>query len=151
MLFSFHRRVASLVIAAVLFHTVAPLGVCWCEGCYCENSITQFLPDSESVPSCCECQKAKLPEEPPVDKCCTCGQSESTCFCGNNQKDIATVPGTVSPVKKLNPGSFPKSALVSVSPFDPSDALCSASFLVAQQALLRPHVPLHVMLCVFLN
>ena len=150
--YSFRQFVICAMIGAVFFSTVAPLHICLCEGCHCEHSfgygfakIKSDLPKPDSEPTGC-CEKKNS------ENCCDNkhSQSKSQCLCVTVQKCDAIVPVTTSLVKELKFCPFWDVPVVSVAPFDQADTFWS-SFLKERRGLLRPHVPLHVLLCVFLN
>ena len=137
----FRQWVACVTMVAVLFSAVVPLGVCRCEDCHCEKSISRFLLDRATEHETCCCI-------PPEEKCCKL-PVPCLCVCCNTQNDDAIDPKAVLPVKK------PKVGLswdnVSVFPVDLANVSGISSLLGTPRALPPPHVPLHVLLCVFLN
>lgn len=83
--------------------------------------------------------------------CCGCGQSNDECRCGKIQKTVLTPPETVSPIQKLN---FDHELMVTVDAASLIDAINSSGlsiFYGHQHWHGTPPVPLHVLLCVFLN
>ena len=144
---SFRHLVAYSVIFAVLFSTVIPSIICLCEGCYCEHSLANrpsFCENNSSAEEpelCCHCQK----EQP-----CNDNPTEKHCCCIDIQKIVAIEPKSFSQPKKLNMNPLRDMIVASIPPFGVVKDFGFMSF-DAQRFLLRPHVPLHVMLCVFLN
>ena len=143
MIWNFFRQfIINTMIGAVFFSTVVPLCVCVCKGCYCENSLAPVV------------MKTKGNSPIPTAKttgCCVKESREHNCqCCVLSQRFVAILPITVSQVKKLH--DCPSwDIVVSVPPFDQTVTFCSMSFRNERLLLFRPHVPLHVRLCVFLN
>ena len=173
----FRQGVACAVMITVLFGTVAPVGACWCPGCHCENSVNGLVKADEnpqpaessccSIKKCCRDKKicccAEVADdslsqtdddaacccEKDSQNCCGCGQQEGKCFCGHLQKAVAVTPDTVSPVQKLISSPTWDMLIDIVSPADEVGGL--VIFLEHQHLRRTSPVPLHVLLCVFLN
>ena len=144
--FSFRQWVACVAMVAVIFSTAAPLGVCLCEGCNCKNNISRLLTHSAVAEKKCCCTS---PEPMPEDGCCGSSGVPCSCTCDGTKNDVAFVPATVLPAKqsKVSPFLNVVSAISVVS----SDALRGSPIWGSHRAIPPPHVPLHVLLCVFLN
>jgi hypothetical protein len=173
----FRQGVACAVMITVLFGTVAPAGACWCPGCHCENSVNGLVkadekPQPATEPSCCSIKKccrdkkicccAEVVDdsssqtddaacccEKDSKNCCGCGQQKGKCLCGHLQKAVAVTPDTVSPVQKLMSSPTWDMLIDIVSPADEVGGLMI--FLEHQHLRRASPVPLHVLLCVFLN
>jgi len=129
----------------MLFSAVIPTNICLCIGCHCENSLGNGLVKDEVLPlpeSNCNCRE---------EKCRNDNDAESKCFCTNVLKAIAVQPNTVSPVKKLKFDLSRDTIAVTVPPFGSVDAVGLAPHFGTRRLSFYPHVPLHVILCVFLN
>ena len=145
---AFRQWVACVTTVAVLFSTTAPLGFCWCEGCHCENHISRLLPNlAVKDEKCCCIPPEPLPEE--KENCCGLPEMPCSCGCGDFQKNEAVVPKAVLPIKK--PKVSPSWNNVSICPANLVYVLGIFSVLSNYRTLPPPHVPLHVLLCVFLN
>ena len=137
----FRQFISSIMIGAVLLGTVVPLCACLCECCYRENGRT--------------CEIAKIDRDLSILDTKNTGwraknNSGINCRCVLAQRFVAIVPITVSQVKQLN--SCPSwDIVVSIPSFDQVDTMCLSSFLKERRGSLCSHVPLHVLLCVFLN
>ena len=144
-LLSFRQWVACVAIVAVLCNMAVPFGFCWCEGCRCENHISRLFTHSTVEDKKCCCP----PTEPlPEENCCGSPKTPCSCGCDDVQKEEAVVPKAVLPIK--TPKIIPSWNIVSVLSVDFPNV--SRAFLLGNhQVLLPPHVPLHVLLCVFLN
>ena len=143
---SFRQLVACVVMVAMCCNTAAPMGICWCEGCHCEMDISRFLPGSATVGEKCCCTP---PETQPDDGCCGLPETPCTCPCGDAQKSKTPVPAAVLPGKM--PNLTPAWSVVSVFPIGFADAPKVSSYVDHFRTSLPLHVPLHVLLCVFLN
>jgi len=147
---SFRQWVACVTMVAVLFGTTAPFGFCLCKDCHCEHSISRLLPDfSFSDPVVADVKCCCTPSEPlPEDECCGSSGTPCSCACGDTQNDEAVIPAVLS-VKppKINP----LWSIVSVLPVGFASVSGLASLCGNHRAMPPPHVPLHVLLCVFLN
>lgn len=146
--FSFRQWVACVTMVAVLFGTMTPFGFCLCEGCHCENSISRLLPslalsDTAAASGRCCC----TPPEPLPEGCCG-SPTPCSCSCGDTQDDVAVSPA-VLPAKQ--PKIVPSWNIVSVIPVDFARVFGQLSLSCDHRAMPLPHVPLHVLLCVFLN
>jgi len=145
-LHSFQQWVACVTMIAVLFGTATPLGFCRCVGCHCESSISRLFPDFavENAKCCC------IPPEPlPDEECCGQPKMPCPCSCCNIQADDADAPVPALLVKQ--PNVNPSWNIVSVVLVGYANALGAFSPLGNHRAMPPPHVPLHVLLCVFLN
>ena len=142
---SFRQWVACTVIVAMLFNTAAPLGICWCEGCQCENNISRYLSKSKPVEEKCCCTPS-VPQ--PDDGCCGLPETPCPCPCGDIQNDAA-IPAAILPDKL--PNLTPTWNGMSVAPIGFSSVSTVSSNVDRLRTLLPLHVPLHVLLCVFLN
>jgi len=137
-------------MVAMLFNVAAPLGFCWCEGCSCGNHISRFLPVSAVKEGAVTEEKCCCtPSEPPEETCCGLPETPCQCPCGDIQQDDATAPKGALLVEK--PTVAPVRHIVSVLPADFADVSGTLSRLDKHRILLPSHVPLHVLLCVFLN
>ena len=147
-LFSFRQWAACVTTVAMLFSAAVPFGFCICDGCLCENSfwhlIPGFTPSNAVVANekcCC------TPPEPLSNECCGLQKAPCSCSCGNAQND-AIVPAV--PTFKL-PNAVPAWRIVSVISVDFANVSGMFSLCGNHQAMPPSHVPLHVLLCVFLN
>jgi len=144
---SFRQQVAYVTMVAVLFSTAAPMGICRCVGCHCEKNISLPLPDFAFLDfavndgSCC-CVPPKLL---PVEECCGLPEMPCPCSCCNIQQNDTVAPAAILSVKQPNFGPS------WVLPAGPNRVSEQASLPDKRWALLPPHVPLYVLLCVFLN
>ena len=145
-LISFRQWVACVIVVALLFNVAAPLGLCLCEGCYCEISIKRFLPLSAFTDEkyCCA-----PPESVSEYGCCGSAKNPCPCRCGDIQTDNTTAPAAVLSGKMphLSPAGNLVAALPGSFIYTPKGFLPTGD----PRTLLPPHVPLHVLLCVFLN
>jgi len=160
--YSFRQWVVGGVILALLCNIATPLAVCRCEGCHCKKGGTQkeehpqkCTSSSLSKPSQPSCTDEEdhdpcTPPEPSAIKGC-CGLSEMPCFCQccNVQANDVFTPKAALLVKR--PDVTPSWDFVSVLPVGFANASEAFSRSVHCRTLLPPHVPLHVLLCVFLN
>ena len=103
-----------------------------------QNTTSQT--DNDAAVCCCEKDSKN---------CCGCGQQEGKCLCGHLQKAVAVTPDTVSPVQKLMSSPTWDMLIDIVSPADEVGGLII--FLEHQHLRRTSPVPLHVLLCVFLN
>lgn len=149
---TFRQWVACITMGAMLLGTLAPPVICQCEGCGCSDNAAQYdnaTPCCQVDTPCCQVESAA------VCKSCCCkppeksesSKSPCSCQCCDTQKSEAVRSKAVLPVQK--PGFSPllDIALPAGLASD-SDVL---SYIVYRRALPPPHVPLHVLLCVFLN
>jgi len=144
--FSFRQWVACGMMVAVLSNTAAPLGLCLCVGCHCENSISRLLPCAVVAEEDCCCTP---PQTLPEEGCCGSPETPCSCSCGDTQNDNAVVPTMVLPAKQMK--IVPSWSVVSVLPAGFTGVSRAFSLLGNRWALPPPHVPLHILLCVFLN
>jgi len=137
----FRPWITGVMIGAVLFNMALPLGTCWCEDCHCKNPEVQ-AEQSGSGSCCAGCEKTD------GKKCCDGELPEVPCRCRDIPKFHATMPTAITPIKKSEamPIWFILPPLVG-SP----QVLGLPSYRDSRQGLLPPHVPLHILLCVFLN
>ena len=138
--FLFQQWVACAVMAALVCNLAAPLAFCKCEGCPCEDTITRFLPTIATT--CVKC-------------CCTPPETETSCRqCGYVQVGEA-LPPAVLPVNETDFSRVWDMVSESLDKTLPhvgfDDALGLSSRLDKLRTLSPLHVPLHVLLCVFLN
>jgi|GEM_PF-1881291 len=146
--FLFRQWVAGAVMAALLFNVAAPLVLCRCDGCSCGCNPSWSLPDFAAA---VEAERFCCSPPVPVSSQGGCGSPEMPCQCqcGNYQAGESIVPKAVLPIQR--PDSKPAWDLVSVLP---ADFACTSEVFSRfddRRVLLPPHVPLHVLLCVFLN
>ena len=145
----FRQWIVCTVIIAVLFNTATPMGVCRCAGCP-HNKKAQSPENQVSVekkcPKCCGAPPVAGQNETSTGRYC-CGTPDNTpCRCCSAPKDHAVRPAAGSLVKKPDFGSsWNVIAVNSVLTWE----IPSCSY--HPRVLLPPHVPLHVLLCVFLN
>ena len=147
---SFRQLVACITMVAVLFSSVAPFGFCQCVGCHCESSVSRLLPnfplpDFKVAGGKCCCT---LPESLPDEECCGLPQIPCPCLCCDIQKSDRVIPA-VLPAKQ--PNVAPSWHTVSVLPVDFASVSGLSSHFGNHRVLPPPPVPLHVLLCVFLN
>ena len=161
--FSFQQGVSCVIIGAVFFSAVLPLRLCLCADCHCDHKLTfafgkteYAVSTDESSHGCCSqrapgchCGDSLYKSEEDADDCCL--QSKTQCHCAEFHKNFSTKPDSVSPVKKPTNDSSWKMGVVSISSVGLTDTNASTGFQNTRRELLWPHVPLHVMLCVFLN
>lgn len=142
------KWITCFMMVAVLVNMATPVAMCECEGCACERNVAKFRkstpPAEEKSCSCC-----KTPTESPCDmpaerKCC--GSSDTSCSCCDAAKDFAVAAQANLLVKKQDFDSLWSIAAVSLTPRRDVPS-CFYSY----RGLPPPHVPLHVLLCVFLN
>ena len=148
---SFRQWVACVVMTAVLFNTVVPLGVCQCEGCGCANNAARFQIDSVTADKmdCCCCQSAKEPLSLDKQGCCGSPNVPCSCSCSDVQKNNAIMSSAVVPIKRPDINPLWDAAVAASAGFVP---VAGALDYFNSVRLLSPaHVPLHVFLCVFLN
>ena len=159
----FWKGVACLTMGAVLLGALTPQGICLCENCPCGQhdggKSTVWMPIHS--PKMDEKHCCKSPETPPQSRkprcgshCCRshcCGLPEKPCPCPccNAQKCDAILPKAVALIQK--PNFNPMGTIISIVPAGSVDILRVSSCLASCRALPPPHVPLHVLLCVFLN
>lgn len=139
---TFRQWIVYVMMNAMLFSMVAP-NVCGCEDCPCITGTTQTSTDPPAGSKKCCCTP---PDTGSHGK--SCSESPQTpCPCCDNQKDHGIVPEAVSFIDKpdFEPlwGDVPSLSIgstnVNLFPFG------------GHRVLLSPHVPLHVLLCAFLN
>ena len=148
--FSFRQWVACVVMTTVLFSTVAPLGICHCEGCGCANNVARFQTDfvtADKTDGCC-CKPTQKTLSPNKKGGCDSQNTPCSCSCGDAQKSTAILSKAVFSLKRpdINPlwdVGFVSADLVSLSG--------TLGYFNNPRMLSSPHVPLHVLLCVFLN
>lgn len=145
-LYSFRQWVASVVIVAMLFNVAAPLGICCCKDCYSQSNIWQFFRDPAVAEGKCCC----TPSKPLSDDDDSSGSPEKPCPCGccEIQQDDATVPKGAWLVEE--PNVSPAWHIVPVLPLNFADA-SARLFRLDRRWVLPPPIPLHILLCVFLN
>ena len=143
--FAFRQWVACVTTLAMLLSMATPLGICRCVGCHCENSLAWFFLDFTVEDGKCSCTSSEpLAEE----KCCELPGGPCSCLCCDGNNDDAVIPMAVLLVKQ--PNVAPSWDFVEILPVN--DAVVSRAFSLGNhRALPPPHVPLHVLLCVFLN
>ena len=141
----FRQWVVCAMVVAVLCGAVAP-NVCRCENCPCGNNSSEYdtkIDFAIAGKKCCCGSSEVIPEK----KCCG-GSSEVPCRCCDILKDHAIVPKAVLQVKK--PNLEPVWDIVPVLTFSSAHTLRLSCF-DSHRVLLPPHVPLHILLCVFRN
>jgi len=148
---SFRQWVACVTMVAVLFSAAAPLGLCRCEGCHCENHISRLLPDfafpnlAVADGDCC----CISPEPIPDEDCCGLPSIPCPCLCCDIGKNDTVAPA-ILPVKQPKIGL--SWDIVSALPVSFTPPVSGVSSLSGNHRVLpSPHVPLHILLCVFLN
>ena len=141
---SFRQWIICVIICPVFFCAGLPLSFCFCADCPCTD-----CPCANSLDFCFENHDCVISTLNLLHCCCM--HQGTQCPCGNFQQNTVTLPNKVSSTKKLNNSSSWKMGVVSVPPFGQNDALGLASFPDARRSWLWLNVPLHVMLCVFLN
>ena len=173
--YSFRLGITSTIIGTLCIQVLLPMNVCLCADCHCDNSLGFGAAKNQSVlstdelarepsPCCCKQQKTQPvrsksqqnPRDHVLSKdglpCCLQQDTRCQCHCGEYPPCIATPSNIVSPTNKLIHDSFWKMSINSIlPPGGQTDALGLPSFPGVRQGLLWPHVPLHVLLCVFLN
>ena len=161
--YSFQQGISCVIIGAVFFSAVLPSRLCLCADCHCDHKLpfgfgkTECaLSINESPQGCCSqrepgCHCGDSPFKPDgnADGCCL--RSKTQCHCAEFHQNFATKPDSVSPVKKLYDDSSWNMGVVSISSVGLIDTNASSLFQDARRGLLWPHVPLYMMLCVFLN
>ena len=149
--FTFRQWIACAVMIALLFNMAIPRVICRCDGCHCENSLSRLMPDFAVVTNkkcCCTPQEPLSAESLLGNGCCGLPKLPCPCLCCDIQKNNTPVPLTVLLVKK--PAINPLWNIVSVIPIDVAH-VSVPSHLNHCRTLLPAHVPLHILLCVFLN
>ena len=149
---SFRQWIAYIVMATVLSNTIAPLGVCQCEGCGCANNVAQFQADSRTADKkdgCCCCQSAEVPPIPDKLGCCGSSETPCSCSCSDVQKSSAIVSPTIASVKRPDIHPHWNTTCIASAAFAPISKVWGYSG--SHRLLSPPHVSLHVFLCVFLN
>ena len=141
----FQQWTAYLVVVAMLFGMAAPVAVCRCVDCNCPKSKAWFMPKSATDSTGtgntkCNCL-------PVTEDRCT-SEIPCPCQCCDIQHDDKIASEAVLTERvHFNPSQD----IVSVLPV----GFASVSGLPfrsdSPRILLSPHVPLHVLLCVFLN
>ena len=148
--FSFRQCVALAVVVAMLFNVAVPFGVCRCEGCHCPSksghgNVSRFLHHC-TTDNKCRC----IPPEPsPDDECCGLAKMPCPCRCCDVQNSNEATHKAVLPLKRLD--ITPPWETVSVASVGFVNVKEIPSHVDNRRALLPLHVPLHVLLCVFLN
>ena len=151
---SFRQWVACVTMVAVLFGTTAPFGFCMCEDCHCKRSISRLLPNvasSDAASSDTAVADGKcccIPPEPLPKGCCGLLEEPCSCACGDTQHDVAVIPA-ILPVKP--PKITPPWSTISFMPVGHTNVSGLLFRYGNLRAMLPSHVPLHVLLCVFLN
>ena len=144
--FSLRQWVACAVMATMLFNMVTPFTICRCVDCSCEHNTSSPISKSaiETKMSCCA---------PPVllanERCCRSPEVPCDCQCSNYQANESVVPTAVPSVKR--PEIKPHWDFVSTLPDSVHYASEAFARLEKCRTTLTSHVPLHVLLCVFLN
>ena len=138
---TFRQWATCVTIGAMLSAVVMPPGICWCAECGCAVSVTQ----SQATPAVADVRYCCKP--PPPLPCSEKPDSPCPCQCSDTQKGDTILPETVLPVKKTN--ARPVWDSVHFAGF--ADVSGVSSSVASCIALPIPHVPLHVLLCVFLN
>ena len=141
---SFRQWIAYTVVVAMFFNMAAPLGICWCDGCSCDKNFSKFLPDWASANEKCCCTSLEPQSD---DKCCGSPETPCSCPCGDILKNNTTIPAVLP--DKL-PHWNPMWNVVAVLPSVSVDNVSKVpSYRDRPRTLF--HVPLHILLCVFLN
>jgi len=148
---SSRRWIAWVVMAAMLLNTAALGEFCLCKGCSCARSISRLLPIPAVAVKKCAVKKCccSSPESVPSDNCCGSPQAPCPCKCGDVHTDKVTALTAVLSDKM--PNMRPAWNLISVLPVNVADVPKRIFSIDDPRTLLPPHVPLHVLLCVFLN
>ena len=148
--FAFRQWVAFAVMIAMLFNVAVPLGLCRCEGCHCPSKSGQVnfsrILHCTTADDKCRC----IPPEPlPDDECCGSANMPCPCKCCDIQNSNEATPKAVLPLKRseITP-SWETISVISVGFVNVKEV---PSHFDNHRALLPLHVPLHVLLCVFLN
>jgi hypothetical protein len=141
------RRVSFVLVFVVLFGTVSP-NVCRCEECQCRKGTApvQEQPTATVEKTCCK------PLEPVIDKeaksCCGQSDSPCPCQCCDGTKSDALPPQAVLSMQKQKLLPAWDAVLVLTAGFSDVSEL---SVHYVHYRAMPPPVPLHVLLCVFLN
>ena len=137
----FRPWIVGVMVGTVLLNMVLPLGTCWCEDCHCKKPEVQTEQPGNGT-CCADCKKTE------GKKCCDRSLPETPCRCRDIPKIHATMPVTVTPIKKSDaiPPWF-----VSAFPVGSTPVLGLPSYRDSRRGLLPPHVPLYILLSVFLN
>jgi hypothetical protein len=131
---------------AMLFNVAVPLGICRCEGCHCENSLSRFFPDPATTGEKCCCAS---PETVQTEEHCSLPETPCSCQCGSVQQDDATAPVAVLSVKVPNGSSLWDS--ISATHTDFIHVPKTSFSTNGLRTFFSSPVPLYVLLCVFLN
>ena len=144
----FRQWIACVVMTTVLLGPVVPQGVCLCEGCTCG---TNFLVLAKNKGDCC-CESLFDHETCSDNRGCCGSQSmpfscPCSCSCSDIRQSEAIEQKGILLLKR------PDVPLLwdAVSVFSVSFVPVSWGCLENPRILPPPHVPLHVLLCVFLN
>ena len=139
--FMFRQWVACITIGAVLFGAYLPRGICQCEGRCCSDKNALFQAKSTVENKSCCCEWNENSESKPDYSC--------PCQCCNFQKSDVIPPKAVLPLQKPNFNSAWDAGIV--LPFGFADISGNVLLLAWHRVLPPPPVPLHVLLCIFLN
>ena len=144
---------AYVVVVAMLFNVVTPASACQCVGCPFKGNADSSLPVKETFGnggcrSCCK-TPAVPPYEKPTNEPCGCGSPGVPCRCHDVHKESAVMPDASSLGKKPSPNQSWTFLITISTGF--TNASRVSSRLEHHRILMPPHVPLHVLLCTFLN
>ncbi|MDR1382389.1 MAG: hypothetical protein LBJ67_00870 [Planctomycetaceae bacterium] len=172
MLLKFRILITLAVIYAVFFSAVMPMGICRCDGCSCENNVFQEKNAekynekinpccSRFGHSCCCGKKTESQSLPQIDSmsssCCQkksdknnsySSLTEVGCRCGKIIQTVIALPDIVSPIKKTHNNFY--GIIVLVFGFDTNSIHSAALHFLKHSPPEATHVPLRVLLCVFL-
>ena len=140
-IFPFQKWIACVVMVAMLFNMAAPVAVCKCEGCYCPKSIARIFSEPSVEDKKCGCL--------PIDEENFTSETSCPCrCCGIQDNETASSPA-ILPTKQTNPNLSGVIASTLSTNFVNNSGL---PFRAGDcRTLFQPHVPIHVLLCVFLN
>ena len=151
--FLFRQWIACVVMTTVLFGPVVPQGVCQCAGCVCGNSSAQPVLANNKNGCCKSTEKSKRLDRGACLENWGCWGSPTMpfachCFCSCSCNGIQqNEEKGVLPIQRPDIPLLWDAVLVSSVIFVPVSWGC----LENHRIFSPPHVPLHVLLCVFLN
>ncbi|MDR1492581.1 MAG: hypothetical protein LBT05_07655 [Planctomycetaceae bacterium] len=165
MLRRFRIQTTFAAVFAVFFSAVMPIGSCYCAGCSCENNVLKNsnTPNAQTKSCysgrslCCK-EKISSPQSSDTSSCCQTTSKENSCNCGSsgdgcqcNKITASTIslPDAVSPVKRILNHNDDFCGILVFASLNNAVYDHSAALRFLRSSPEAAHVPLHVLLCVF--
>ena len=144
--FSFRQWVACAVMAAMLFNMAAPFVFCRCDECDCGHDVSRSI-SSFAIEADKPCHDS--PVSFTKKECCGSSEMPCNCQCSDHQTNEPLDSKVVLSVQR--PDVKPAWNIASVLPGSVYNASESFARFENYRTALPSRVPLHVLLCVFLN